>query len=86
MNGLSKDRIESRMTGAECIVLESFREGLAERFQDYAEQALETVQGLLKSRPQGNVLIQLLTSAQRKQYSFSGLSALLKTAGMENKN
>lgn len=85
MNGLSKDRIESRMTGAECIVLESFREGLAERFQDYAEQALETVQGLLKSRPQGNVLIQLLTSAQRKQYSFSGLSALLKTAGLENK-
>lgn len=85
MNGLSKDSLESRLKGAECIVLESDREGLAERFQDYAEQALETVQGLLKSRPQGNVLIQLLTSAQRKEYSFSGLSSLLKTAGLENK-
>ncbi|MEC0624075.1 amino acid adenylation domain-containing protein [Bacillus spizizenii] len=85
MNGLSKDSIESRMVGAECIVLESFGEGLAERFQDYAEQALEAVQSLLKSKPQGNILIQLLTSARRKKYSFSGLSALLKTASLENK-
>lgn len=53
MNGLSKDSIESRMVGAECIVLESFGEGLAERFQDYAEQALEAVQSLLKSKPPG---------------------------------
>lgn len=85
MNGLTKDSIESRVKGAECIVLDSFREGLAERFQDYAEQALKTVQNLLKSKPQDNVLIQLLTSAARKQYSFSGLSALLKTASLENK-
>lgn len=84
MNGLSKDRIESKLNGTECIVLESYREGLAERFQDYAEQALETIQSILKSKPQGNVLIQMLTSAQRKHYSFSGLSALLKTAGLEN--
>lgn len=85
MNGLSKDSVESRMMGAECVVLGSSREGLSERFQDYAEQALETVQGLFKSKPQGHVLIQLVTSAQRKQYSFSGLSALLKTATLENK-
>ncbi|CAM2145834.1 Polyketide synthase PksN [Paraburkholderia tropica] len=84
MNGLSKDSIESKLKGAECIVLESYREGLAERFQDYAEQALETIQSILKSKPQGHVLIQMLTSAQRKHYSFSGLSALLKTAGLEN--
>ncbi len=86
MNGLSKDSIESRMVGAECIVLESFGEGLAERFQDYAEQALEAVQSLLKSKPQGNILIQLLTSARRKKYSFSGYRRSLKPPAWKTKN
>ncbi len=86
MNGLSKDSIESRMTGAECIALESFREGLAERFQDYAEQALETIQGLLKSKPQGNVLIQLLTSAQKSSTHSQGYRRSLKQPVRRTKN
>ncbi|PRR99354.1 non-ribosomal peptide synthetase [Bacillus atrophaeus] len=84
MNGISKESIETRIKGAECIVLKSVHEGLAERFQDYAEQAFETIQSILKSKPKGHVLIQTLAAAQSKQQLFSGLTGLLKTAGLEN--
>ncbi|WP_139492062.1 non-ribosomal peptide synthetase [Brevibacillus dissolubilis] len=88
MNGISqagiKESIEAQISGAQCILLESAQEGIAERFQACAGQVFEQVQSILNNRPQANILLQVVTSTKGEQHLFTGLSGLLKTAGLEN--
>ena len=76
--------IETPINGMRCLALESKQEGIAERFQDYALQAFEEIQSLLKGKIPGKVLIQIVTSIQDEQQLFAGLGGLLKTAQAEN--
>ncbi|BBB93414.1 MAG TPA: SDR family NAD(P)-dependent oxidoreductase [Methylomusa anaerophila] len=82
--GISRESIESRMNGVLCLNLQSEEKGLAERFRAYAIQAFEEIQSILKGKPKGKVLIQVVVSAQDKQQLFAGLSGLLQTAQLEN--
>ncbi|MEA2490912.1 MAG: polyketide synthase PksL, partial [Acidobacteriota bacterium] len=53
---------------------------LAQRYSDCAVACFERVQAILQSKPEGNVLVQIVASNPL----FAGLSALLKTAALEN--
>ncbi len=87
---LSIEKVEAGITGightCRCLCLQSTQNGIDERFQTYAVQVFEEVQSILKNKPAGKVLIQVIVSDQGEQEIFAGLSGLLKTASLENRN
>ncbi|WOZ36813.1 SDR family NAD(P)-dependent oxidoreductase [Paenibacillus polymyxa] len=79
------ERLEARLNGAaQILAFSSGKSRVDERFQAYAVQAFESIQGLLKDKPAGRVLVQLVVTAAGEGRLFSGLSGLLKTARLEN--
>ncbi|WP_156497403.1 KR domain-containing protein, partial [Paenibacillus jamilae] len=79
------ERLEARVNGAaQVLAFTSGKSRLDERFQAYAVHAFESIQGLLKDKPTGRVLVQLVVAAAGEGQLFSGLSGLLKTARLEN--
>ncbi len=81
---VSQESIESQMNGVRCIILQSDQQGIEERFPTYAVQAFEEIQVILKDRPKGKVLIQIVVPTGGEQRLLAGLSGLLKTAQLEN--
>jgi len=81
---VTRESIETHMNGVRCLAMQSEQEGIEDRFQTYAAQAFEEIQSILKEKPKGKVLIQIVVAAQNEQQLFSGLSGLLKTARLEN--
>lgn len=53
------------------------------RFHSYTEQVFRKVQALIREKPKGDILIQIVTSTEGEQQLFSGLTGLLKTAELE---
>jgi polyketide synthase PksN len=76
--------MKKKINGVRCITLQSEREGIEERFQDYVIRVFEEIQGILKGKTTGKVLIQVITSLQDEHQLFVGLGGLLKTAQLEN--
>lgn len=69
-----------------CLVFQSKENEnrIDKRFITYAEQAFTEIKNILKDKPTGKVLIQIVISTQGEQQLFSGLLGLLKTARLEN--
>ncbi|KTS80479.1 peptide synthetase, partial [Paenibacillus jamilae] len=79
------ERLEARVNGAaQVLAFSSGKSRMDERFQAYAVQAFESIQSILKDKPSGRVLVQLVVTAAGEGQLFSGLSGLLKTARLEN--
>ncbi len=57
---------------------------IAERYAGYALVCFEHVKALLQSRAEGMLLVQIVVADGQEQTLFAGLSALLKTATLEN--
>jgi polyketide synthase PksN len=76
--------ITTFMTGARCLSLHSRPMGIEERYQIYAAQVFEEIQNILKGKPAGKVLVQLVVCSQGEEQLFSGLFGLLNTACLEN--
>jgi polyketide synthase PksN len=83
-NKVFNEKIKNYMNNVSCITLQSNQKDIEERFQTYAIQAFEKIQGILKDKPKSKVLIQIVVSMREEQQLFSGLSGLLKTAQLEN--
>ncbi|WP_230646946.1 polyketide synthase dehydratase domain-containing protein, partial [Bradyrhizobium sp. Leaf401] len=58
--------------------------GIAARYEAACCRVLELVQEVLRDRPKGEVLIQLVVELAEEEALFEGLSGLLKTARQEN--
>jgi polyketide synthase PksN len=84
VNGISQKGIETYQAGVRVITLQSKWKDIDEGFILYATQAFEEIQCIIKNKPKGNVLIQVVVSTQKEQQLFSALSGLLKTAQLEN--
>ncbi len=81
----SRKRIECEIGGGiQCLILQSGKKNIAERFQDYAVEVLGQIQNIIKEKPEGKVLIQIGVPSQGEQQLLTGLSGLLKTAQLEN--
>ncbi|MBU9709974.1 SDR family NAD(P)-dependent oxidoreductase [Paenibacillus sp. AK121] len=79
------EQLEARVNGAaQVLAFSSGKSRVDERFQAYAVQTFESIQSILKDKPSGRVLVQLVVTAAGEGQLFSGLSGLLKTARLEN--
>ena len=84
MPGITAPGILSRLENAQCRMLESTHTGIADRFTDYAGWVLETLKGVFTGKPLGRILLQVVIPHSGEQQLLSGLSGLLKTAGLES--
>jgi acyl transferase domain-containing protein/acyl carrier protein/SAM-dependent methyltransferase len=78
------ENIESQMNGVRCLSLQSDRKGIDQRFQNYATQVFEEIQGILGGQSGGRTLIQLVVPNGGEARLCSGIAGLLKTARLEN--
>ncbi|WP_139487918.1 SDR family NAD(P)-dependent oxidoreductase [Brevibacillus dissolubilis] len=76
--------IQHHMHHARIIRLQSGHGNKAERFNSMAVHLFEEIQSIIQSRPKEQVLIQVVCWNQGGHRLFTGLSALLKTARLEN--
>jgi len=82
--------IKDKIKGVELIILESKEESRKQtnadkRFTAYALQLFEEIQTILKAKPEGKVLFQVVIAPKEdEQRLFAGLAGLLKTANAEN--
>ena len=83
MDPVFSQTIESRMKRVSCVSLQSKEKQLAERYQEISIQAFELIQKILRKKPKGNILIQIL-NPYGGQSLLNGLSGLLKTTRLEN--
>jgi acyl transferase domain-containing protein/NAD(P)-dependent dehydrogenase (short-subunit alcohol dehydrogenase family)/acyl carrier protein/ubiquinone/menaquinone biosynthesis C-methylase UbiE len=84
LNQFSRDSIEAKIKGARCLALQSQREGIGERFQDYTLQVLAEIQNLFTEKSGGKALVQIILPNQEEGQLFTGLAGLLKTGRLEN--
>jgi len=84
LNDISQECMEAEMKGVRCLTFKSKQQGIEKRFQSCASRAFEEIQSILKDKPNGPVLIQVVVPINEAKQLFSGLSGLLKTAQMEN--
>ncbi|AOY76261.1 SDR family NAD(P)-dependent oxidoreductase [Clostridium formicaceticum] len=80
----TQESIENHINGVRCLSLQAQEAGIEAGFQSYAIEIFEEIQSILKSKPTGKVLVQIVISPQEEQQLLSGLSGLLKTAQLEN--
>ncbi len=59
---------------------------IAHRYTEYAMTCFARIQSILESRPRGRVLFRVVAADGQEQVLFAGLSALLKSAALENPN
>ncbi|HYK00423.1 MAG TPA: SDR family NAD(P)-dependent oxidoreductase [Thermoanaerobaculia bacterium] len=78
--------LESLIPRSRCLALQGGRQQtIAQRYSDHALACLEQLQGILRGKPHGKVLVQLVVvERDMEQALFAGLSGLLKTAALEN--
>ncbi|XXR37670.1 SDR family NAD(P)-dependent oxidoreductase [Sorangium sp. So ce375] len=69
-------RVQASLPGVECLALQA--DGLD--FEAYAAQAFTLIQDILRGKPSGDVLVQVVVS----DLLLTGLSGLLQTAEREN--
>jgi acyl transferase domain-containing protein/enoyl-CoA hydratase/carnithine racemase/acyl carrier protein len=57
---------------------------IAQRYGEYALACFERIQAILRSKPEGRVLLQIVVADGQERAVLAGLSGLLKTAALEN--
>jgi polyketide synthase PksN len=83
-DGISADSVENRMKRVRCLTLNSKQARIDRRFHSHASRVLEEIHNILESKPENDVLIQIVVFSRDERQLFAGLSGILKTARMEN--
>jgi acyl transferase domain-containing protein/acyl carrier protein len=81
---IASEAITAALPKARCMVLQSARPEIEERFQEYAAWLFEEIQAILVNKPQGQTLIQILFPISDERQLFFGLTGLVKTVRLEN--
>ncbi|MCP4160489.1 MAG: SDR family NAD(P)-dependent oxidoreductase, partial [Deltaproteobacteria bacterium] len=76
--------IKKDIKDVQLLVMRSKEKGIANKFQEYSLQIFEEIQRIIKEKPSGKKLIQVVISNRNDEKLFFGLSGLLKTAELEN--
>jgi acyl transferase domain-containing protein len=70
---------------SECVSLRAEpQQSLAQRYSDHALACFDRIQAILRGKPKGKALVQIVVVDDHEHAIFAGLSALLKTATLEN--
>ncbi|CAN7769214.1 SDR family NAD(P)-dependent oxidoreductase [Rhizobium leguminosarum] len=78
--------ITAALPGVECLVLGRTEASIAQRYETGVERVLEALQSIVRQRPKGAVLLQVVVALTGEGALLEGLSGLLKTARLENPN
>ena len=81
--GINAEQLESLVPPSNCILLRT-ENHIGQRYTEYALACFERIQTILRSRPEGKVLMQVVVPDHEEQTILAGLSGLLKTASLEN--
>lgn len=79
-----KDELALHLKDSHIYVLQSSQPAIEQRFESYTIQVFEEIKNILKSRPLGKILVQLILKNEDTQLLFNGLQGLLRTAHAEN--
>ncbi|HYI08885.1 MAG TPA: SDR family NAD(P)-dependent oxidoreductase, partial [Thermoanaerobaculia bacterium] len=66
------------------VCLPAQQKNIAERYSDDALACFDRIQAILQRKPQGKVLVQIAVPDLQERVMLAGLSAILKTAALEN--
>jgi polyketide synthase PksN len=79
------ETLGSLVAHSQCLALQAERKmSAAQRYSEYALACFERIQTIVRSKPQGKVLVQIVVGADPEHAFFAGLIGLLKTAAQEN--
>lgn len=82
---VSIEQLEPLLPQSQCLPLwAAGPASIAQRYSDYALVCFERIQTILRRRPEGKVLFQVVAAGHQEQALFTGLAGLLKTAALEN--
>ena len=85
LSKLSLGTLESLLRGSQCSLFQTKTENhIGQQYTEYALECFERIQAILRSRPEGKVLMQVVVPDHEEQTILAGLSGLLKTASLEN--
>jgi acyl transferase domain-containing protein/acyl carrier protein len=77
--------LEGLVPRSHCVSLQAEQQQtIAQRYSDYALASFERIQTILRSKPRGKVLVQIVIGDDPEQTLLAGMSGLLKTAALEN--
>ncbi|MES2739633.1 MAG: SDR family NAD(P)-dependent oxidoreductase [Pseudomonadota bacterium] len=76
--------IETCIPGVRCVRLGNGGTPLAQRYGECAAHLLDLLKQILLSKPQGEVMLQLVAGAEGQSAALGGLSGMLKSAAQEN--
>lgn len=83
---ISELHLKRELPGVRLIILQSSELNFGQQYQNHVANVFREIQSLLKSKTNGKILVQILFKTEVEVNLLSGLSALLKTASLENPN
>src|SRR6266545_1592443 len=85
LSNVNVNQLRPLLPHSQCLPLHAGRrQNIAQRYSEYALACFERIQTILRGKPRGKALVQVVVAEHQEQALFAGLSALLKTAGQEN--
>src|SRR5262249_20060503 len=85
LSNVNVNQLRPLLPHSQCLPLHAGRrQNIAQRYSEYALACFERIQTILRGKPGGKTLVQIVVAEHQEQALFAGLSALLKTAGQEN--
>ena len=78
--------LQEQLPDASFMTLQGAQENIGQRYQSYTRRIFEEIRAILKDRPMGKALVQIVVFEKEAASLFAGLSGLLRTAGLENPN
>jgi acyl transferase domain-containing protein/enoyl-CoA hydratase/carnithine racemase len=79
------EKLSSLLPQSRCLLLQAGEQkSIAHRYSEYALACFERIQTILRGKPLGKVLVQIVIAGNQEQALLAGLSGLLKTAMLEN--
>ena len=82
---MNVEKLRLLLLRSQCLVLQAGGEkDIARRYSEYAAECFAWIGAILRGKPQGRVLLQIVVAAHEQGVLSAGLTGLLKTAGLEN--
>ncbi|QHI36099.1 Polyketide synthase PksL [Kordia antarctica] len=83
---IEEKQLEELVPESSCFHIETKQKDIVASFNEIAISCFENIKKLLSSKPTGKILVQIVIGNQLEAEIYTSLSALLKTASLENHN
>ena len=85
MPNIDLKEFQALVPGRSCSLVKTATEkNIAERYSEVAKGCFESIRKILKRKPEGKTLVQIVVTYDRQETFFAGLSGMINTATLEN--